>query len=65
MDLLNVSGYAQQRNDFDQLMNILDGELRLITPIDSGELSPTKQGNQDEKREYQLTHDFLVPYLRD
>ncbi|HND50891.1 MAG TPA: SUMF1/EgtB/PvdO family nonheme iron enzyme [Pirellulaceae bacterium] len=31
-DLLKASGYSTRPNDFDELMQILDGELRLITP---------------------------------
>ncbi|HND55020.1 MAG TPA: hypothetical protein PLV92_21550, partial [Pirellulaceae bacterium] len=31
-DLLKASGYWTRPNDFDELMQILDGELRLITP---------------------------------
>lgn len=33
--LLAASGYANNRKDFDELIYILDTELRLITPIDS------------------------------
>src|SRR5205814_9426469 len=52
---------------FDDLMRILDGELRLITPTDlegkedAGE--PVSQA-QPGQRYYQLTHDYLVPSLR-
>src|SRR5262249_20242206 len=31
-ELLAVSGYAGRTKDFDELMRILDGELRLLTP---------------------------------
>jgi len=59
--LLEASGYADRRPDFDSLTRILDGELRLITPTepdDSAEISR-------EGQYYQLTHDYLVPSLRD
>jgi hypothetical protein len=52
--------------DFEGLLHLLDGELRLITPAD-----PNRP--QDEAPapppagapHYQLTHDYLVPSLRD
>src|SRR5262249_49626405 len=33
-DLLAASGYASRPKDFDELLHILDSELRLITPTD-------------------------------
>ena len=33
-DLLAASGYASRPADFDDLLRILDGEIRLITPTD-------------------------------
>ncbi|CAN5274661.1 hypothetical protein BH11PLA2_BH11PLA2_43400 [soil metagenome] len=54
--LLKASGYEIRPQDYDALMKILDGELRLVTPTESAEAS----GNH-----FQLTHDFLVPSLRD
>src|SRR6266436_667948 len=33
-ELLEASGYASRPRDFDELLRILDGELRLITPTD-------------------------------
>ncbi|MBL7044050.1 MAG: protein kinase [Pirellulaceae bacterium] len=66
--LLDVSGYEQRPERFDALMRILDGELRLITPtqpdgsefIDEDESPSTANGAY-----YQLTHDYLVPALRE
>jgi serine/threonine protein kinase/formylglycine-generating enzyme required for sulfatase activity len=34
-ELLEASGYGNRRNEFQDLMRILDGELRLITPTES------------------------------
>ena len=34
-ELLEASGYVNRRNDFQDLMRILDGELRLVTPTES------------------------------
>src|SRR5262249_45754665 len=33
-ELLEASGYAQRPRDFDGLLRVLDGELRLVTPTD-------------------------------
>src|SRR5206468_2541614 len=48
--------------DFEELLYILDGDLRLITPTD-----PEGVGNEQAaagKKYYQLTHDYLVPSLQ-
>ena len=78
-ELREASGYQDQPSSFAELLRILDGELRLITPTDpegKDEIGRMK----DEIREsadssfiphpssfgyYQLTHDYLVPPLRD
>jgi formylglycine-generating enzyme required for sulfatase activity len=62
-ELLEASGYTQRRSDFTELIQILDGETRLITPVelDDGQPEPALAAD----RSYQLTHDFLVPSLRD
>ncbi len=65
-DLLTASGYAGQPRDFDALLRILDGELRLITPTDpegkdDAVASPLPAG----AKYYQLTHDYLVHSLRE
>ncbi len=67
-ELLEASGYANRPGDFDALLRILDGELRLITPTDpeggdSQNASSTKV--VAGQKYYQLTHDYLVPSLRD
>jgi serine/threonine protein kinase/formylglycine-generating enzyme required for sulfatase activity len=68
-ELLEVSGYGSRPRDFDDLLRILDGEIRLITPTDPegkdpGEPSGVSPRSSGEKY-YQLTHDYLVPSLRD
>jgi formylglycine-generating enzyme required for sulfatase activity len=65
-DLLQTSGYADRPKDFEELLRVLDGELRLITPTDpdeakAEETSEAARGNSY----YQLTHDYLVHSLRD
>ncbi len=63
-ELLDVSGYQDRPPDFNDLLRILDGELRLITPTDpEGHDSQSKSGSQTQF--YQLTHDYLVPSLRE
>ncbi|HND54465.1 MAG TPA: toll/interleukin-1 receptor domain-containing protein, partial [Pirellulaceae bacterium] len=54
VELIDASGYAQRPADFDELLTLLDGELRVVTPVMTGEV----QG-------YQLTHDYLVPALHE
>jgi serine/threonine protein kinase/formylglycine-generating enzyme required for sulfatase activity len=95
--LLVASGYATRPAEFESLLAILDGELRLITPTepDEGEgraySSPhaPREGDHHAERDvygtanaqdppsdnpkskiqnpkwYQLTHDYLVPSLRE
>jgi eukaryotic-like serine/threonine-protein kinase len=65
-ELLAASGYGSRPKDFDDLIRILDGEIRLITPTDpegkeEGSTTSLKAG----EKYYQLTHDYLVPSLRD
>jgi serine/threonine protein kinase/formylglycine-generating enzyme required for sulfatase activity len=82
-DLLTLSGYARRPRDFDDLLRILDRELRLITPTEEPENSECGIWNAESSAEdpshsevripqsvltpsqYQLTHDYLVPSLRD
>jgi formylglycine-generating enzyme required for sulfatase activity len=58
-ELLEASGYAARPKDFEELLRILDTELRLITPADP-EGDDARPGPQC----YQLAHDYLVPALR-
>jgi formylglycine-generating enzyme required for sulfatase activity len=93
-ELLTASGYQDRPTDFYDLLRILDGELRLITPTDpegapigepdasasgshtshsgpSGTIAnnpPAHAGGSPSSyspRFYQLTHDYLVPSLRE
>jgi predicted Ser/Thr protein kinase/energy-coupling factor transporter ATP-binding protein EcfA2 len=66
--LLESSGYSKRPSDFQELLRILDTELRLITPIDSEEIQPTDGESVSTTRGqqcYQLTHDYLVPAIRE
>ena len=69
--LLHESGYAQHRKgEFDDLLVVLDQQLRLITPTDPLGKIMQEDGSPltDEPEHgvcYQLTHDYLVPTLRE
>jgi serine/threonine protein kinase len=67
-ELLEASGYGNRPEEFDDLIRLLDSEIRLITPTDpegsepgSASSSPVRAG----QKYYQLTHDYLVPSVRD
>ncbi len=66
----DVSGYAKRPRDFEDLVEILDGELRLITPAEprESEVAGTACASDDlsdtDNRRDQLTHDYLVSSLR-
>ena len=63
-ELLEASGYQKRPGEFNELLRILDGELRLITPTDP-EGFQTESGSDTRSKFYQLTHDYLVPSLSD
>ena len=63
-ELLEVSGYANRPRDFDDLIHILDPELRLITPTDPEGSPSENQANLSSGQYYQLVHDYLVHSLR-
>jgi serine/threonine protein kinase/formylglycine-generating enzyme required for sulfatase activity len=66
-ELLDASGYARRPKDFDDLLRILDGELRLITPTDPEAVAAANEqtGGPPSGKCFVLTHDYLVPSLRD
>lgn len=65
--LLKTSGYAARPTEFADLLRILDRELRLITPTnrDGSDTEDDARPKQPGAMNYQLTHDFLVPPLRE
>ncbi len=67
-ELLDASGYASRPKDFDDLIRILDSEIRLITPTDPEGIDSDDgfavMADAGQKY-YQLTHDYLVHSLRD
>jgi serine/threonine protein kinase/formylglycine-generating enzyme required for sulfatase activity len=78
-ELLQASGYEQHPQEFVDLLRILDSELRLLTPTDVEGLGATRSPREAHTSTgepgshsrgladpcYQLTHDYLVPTLRD
>ena len=66
-ELLTASGYTGRPNDFDDLIRILDGELRLIAPTDpaGADIADSRSDWKSGEKYYQLSHDYLVPSLRD
>ena len=59
-ELLDASGYGNKPNEFRRLMRILDSDLRLIRPSQEPD-----DLEKDASKSYQLTHDYLVPSLRE
>jgi serine/threonine protein kinase/formylglycine-generating enzyme required for sulfatase activity len=67
-ELLEASGYKNRPGEFDDLVHILDREIRLITPTDpEGKAGAEESASQIQpgQKYYQLTHDYLVHSLRD
>ena len=65
---MQASGYANRPKDFEDLLAFLDSEIRLITPTDpegKEERAMPVPGRKPVQKYYQLTHDYLVPSLRD
>jgi len=63
-ELLEASGYQNRSTEFNDLLRILDGELRLMTPTDPAGFDSDANSDPDAKY-FQLTHDYLVPSLRE
>ncbi len=65
--LLECSGYAARPDDFRNLLQILNRELRLITPTEPEEAeagTAEPSSTTSDRQFYQLTHDYLVPSLQ-
>ncbi len=60
-----ASGYTD-RDAMNSLMTILESELKLITTTESYDRSRSdSNSSESEPATYQLSHDFLVPSIRD
>ena len=69
-ELLEVSGYSQRPEEFEDLIRILDAQLRLLTPVDPDGMNQLGMDSSSEHllgeaRCFQLAHDYLVPSLRE
>jgi hypothetical protein len=67
-ELTQAAGCERRAEDFYDLLHILYDELRLITPTDpegSSADETSQPKGQTAHRYYQLTHDYLVPSLRE
>ena len=88
-ELQNAAGYVGRPKEFADLLDILDTELRLVTPTDpEGAWETGREADKETRRQgdkekestavslspclpvslsgfYQLTHDYLVPALRE
>jgi serine/threonine protein kinase/formylglycine-generating enzyme required for sulfatase activity len=67
-ELLEASGYGSRPKDFDDLIRILDNEIRLITPTDPEGKDDTSESvlqTKPDQKYYQLTHDYLVHSIRE
>ena len=64
--LRELSGYADRPQDFNELLRILDHELRVITPSGRKEIENEEISSIDSDTNvyYQLTHDYLIANLR-
>src|SRR5262249_37394039 len=66
VELLEASGLQAQPRRFDRLLELLDHELRIITPTEAADAGvPGVPAQAEGAYFYQLTHDFLVPPLRE
>ena len=65
-ELRDVSGYASRPIEFAELMQVLDRNLRLITPVDvENSIDENAPLVSKSDQYYQLTHDYLVHSVRD
>lgn len=65
-ELLKISGYQDQPQHFENLIRILDSDLRLITPTETAESNDgDDQSTTNRSRYFLLTHDYLVHVVRD
>ena len=65
-ELLQASGYVSRPKEFDELIRILDNELRLISPVETQGVESRNNAEPSPvngRTYYQLTHDYLVHSL--
>ena len=64
-ELQDASTTADRPREFAELIHILDNELRLITPTEPASSSDGQPTSSPGVRYFQLTHDYLIPSLRE
>jgi eukaryotic-like serine/threonine-protein kinase len=65
-ELLEISGYQNDPTRFRSLLQLMEGDLKLISSSDSMEASSIESTEYSvDQTRYQLSHDFLVPSIRD
>jgi hypothetical protein len=67
-ELREASAYGNRPRDFEELVALLDADLRLITPTDPEGMDPdvaARVSTPAGQRYFQLTHEYLVHSLRD
>lgn len=63
--LAEISGYANDPKSFQSLLKVLEGDLKLISPIDTLERTRSSAEVRTTESRFQLSHDFLVPSIRE
>ncbi len=65
-ELAAACGYGIATTEFAELIRILDRETRIITPSDVEDTSDDPRSKTESpETTYQLTHDYLVPSIRE
>jgi eukaryotic-like serine/threonine-protein kinase len=68
--LREAAGYSDRPEDFTAMIAILNDELRMVTPVDPSAVKiddgapPASAEDAPGESYYQLTHDYLVPPIR-
>lgn len=68
--LLQIAGLDKQPDEFDAMLDYLDRDLRVITPIDPNQVARVSdprraQATESCEAHYQLTHEYMLPSLRE
>ena len=66
-ELAQSAGCDVTSEDFRSMLAILEHDTRLVTPADTPQTAEAASGSEaeQESRTYQLTHDYLVPSIRE
>lgn len=65
-DLIVAAGHVGRPAAFEELMRVLVGDLKLVSPFapDQAEHPATERPEHAPTRHYRLTHDYLIPSIR-